>query len=288
MILLTNPDSPAHWIHREVIEKEHRKNVHVYYSLTKDNPFLDPNYITFLQETLTKQEADRQLRGLWTEIDSNRIYYAYDSNVNFLRDTVYELDPKYPVALMCDFNIGHNKPMSWALGQHIGDSFHVFKEYHAFTMRTDQLLEEMEASGAFELPVRWEIFGDASGKYNDTRSKWSDYELIEDKLQKYRRKDGTMLEYTLEVPRANPPLRRRHNQANGLFMNDLGKSRFFLYKGCEWVDAGFRLTEPAKGADHVEDDKLPQQHVTTGITYWTDYKLNKYIDRKKSAMRSKI
>ena len=69
--------------------------------------------------------------------------------------------------------------MSWALGQEINGTFHIFKEYHAQTMRTQELLEDMAEQGAFELPVTWEIFGDAAGKHSDTRSLWSDYEIIE-------------------------------------------------------------------------------------------------------------
>ncbi len=287
LILLTNPDSPAHWIHKDIIERAHEQDIHVYYSLTSDNIFLDPGYIDFLKKNLTKKEADRQLRGMWVEIDSDRIYYAYDPAKNFLRDTIYQIDTKYPVDLMMDFNIGVGKPMSWALGQYIDDKFHVFKEYHAQTMRTSQLLEEMAADNAFELPVKWRVFGDASGKNNDTRSLRSDYEIIEDYLARYRRKNQSLLEFELCIPRRNPPLRRRHNIANGLMENEAGETRFFIYKGCEWVYEGFRLTEPKKGADNIENDNLQQQHVTTGITYWTDYLVNFGDRSKRSSMRGK-
>jgi hypothetical protein len=285
LILLTNPDSPAHWIHKDFIEKAHVDGIHVYYSLTTDNPFLDKSYIDFLKKTLTKKEADRQLRGMWVEIDSDRIYYAYQTEVNFKRDTPYQLDTRYRVDLMMDFNIASNKPMSWALGQYIDNKFHIFKEYHAYTMRTGNLLEEMAADGAFDLPVKWGIFGDSSGKYNDTRSNWSDIEIVEQFIANHKRPDGTRLEYEINIPRANPPLRRRHNTANGLCENDLGEVRFYIYKGCSWVDEGFRLTAPKKGADNVEDDSLPQQHVTTAVAYWMDYLCHRYVDKSKSVMK---
>jgi glycosyltransferase involved in cell wall biosynthesis len=287
LILLTNPDSPAHWIHRDIIQRAHEDDIHVYYSLTADNPFLDSGYISYLQKNLTKKEADRQLRGMWVEIDSSRIYYAYDSEKHFKRDTTYQLSTKYPVDLMMDFNVSANKPMSWALGQHIGDTFHVFKEYHAFTMRTGQLLEEMAEDGAFELPVKWRVYGDASGKNNDTRSLRSDYEIVEDYLARYRRKNQTMLEYSMEIPRKNPPLRRRHNTVNGVMENEAGDIRFQLYKGCELVDEGFRLTEPKKGSHTIENDDLQQQHVTTAIAYWIDFVINLGSRSTRSAMRIK-
>ena len=297
MFLLTNPDSPNHWIYKEYIVKEKTDpNTHVYYSLTHDNPYIDQNYVKFLEENLTKAEADRMLRGQWVEIDKSRIYYAYDSSVSYLHDKNYELDPELPIDLMCDFNIGENKPMSWALGQvqehrlkgQWIKTFHIFAEFHAFTMRTEELLEEMANQGAFELPCSyWRIFGDASGKNNDTRSLGSDYSIIEDYLRRYRRRDKSYLQYTMNVPKKNPPLRRRHNTANGIFKNSLGETRFFVYKGCGWVDEGFRLAEPKKGSDIIENDDIPTQHVTTAITYWTDYITNKYLDPRRSAMRSK-
>lgn len=289
LLLLTNPDSPAHWIHKDYIEKKDKPGIYVYYSLTEQNPFLDPGYVPMLKQNLTKKEADRQLRGMWVEIDSDRIYYAYDTEKHFKRDENYKLDPRYPVDLMCDFNIGVDKPMSWALGQYIDNTFHIFKEYHMETMRTGQILDEMAADGAFELPCRsWRIFGDATGKNNDTRSLMSDYEIIEKFIANYRKKNGTRLEYELCIPKKNPPLRRRHNTSNGVMENEAGDIRFYLYKGCDWVDEGFRLTQPKKGADNVEDDTLKQQHVTTAITYWIDYLINRYITKRKSSMRSKV
>lgn len=290
LLLLTNPDSPSHWIHKDYIERADEPNTWVYYSLTEQNPFLDPNYITFLRENLTPKEADRQLRGMWVEIDSDRIYYNYQSNINYRKDVEYKIDTRYPVDFTCDFNIGEGKPMSWALGQHIKKEFHIFEEYHAETMRTGKLLEEMEADGIFELPVKWRIFGDSAGKHNDTRSNWSDYEIIEQFIANYKRKDGTVLEYELCVPRSNPPLRRRHNTANAMFGNDLGEVRFYVYKGCDFVDEGFRLTRPKKSAQNVEDDgpSCPWQHVTTAITYYIDYINHKYIDPNRSSMRKKV
>lgn len=297
MFLLTNPDSPTHWIYKDyILKSETDPNTHVYYSLTHDNPYIDQNYVSFLEENLTKAEADRMLRGLWVEVDKSRIYYAYDTNASFLHDRPYQLDPELPIDLMADFNIGQGKPMSWALGQvrdiiHDGKwtkTFHIFKEFHAETMRTEEILEEMASQGAFELPtIGWRIFGDATGKNNDTRSIRSDYDIIEDYLRRYRKSDRKYLNYELCIPRKNPPLRRRHNTANGIFKNAKGETRFFCYKGTGWVDEGFRLTEPKKGADNVEDDSLAQQHVTTAITYWIDYITNKYLDPRRSAMRSK-
>lgn len=281
----TNPDSPAHWAHDYFIEGAKKyKTRHVYYSLTKDNPFLPESYITKLQETMTPREADRMLRGMWVEIDKSRIYHNYQSERNFLRNTKYEISPRYPIDIFFDFNVSEGKPFSAGFGQARGESRHIFKSFEIEGLRTFQMMDEMADFGIFEMPVHFRIFGDASGKHNDTRSLKSDYDLIKDFMNKYKTKQGKLLSWSYHVPRGNPPLRRRHNLVNRLCENDLGHVQFFIYKGCEWVDKGYRLTAPLKRSDLIEDDTLENQHITTAIGYWCD-KLEQDKNKKKGVSR---
>lgn len=272
LMMPTNPDSPAHWAHKNILIKSRTNpKIHVYYSLTKDNPFLPTSYIETLVETMTTKEADRMLRGMWVELDKNRIYYNYSSEKNYLPNVKYKVSPFYPVDLMHDFNIGDKKPMSCAVGQQKGLGRHLFKEFHIEGLKTGQLMDEIAESGLFELKVKFRVFGDRNGKNNDTRSNATDYEIIEKFLSSYRRKDGSSLDFEMCIPSTNPPLRRRQNLVNGLCQNVKGEVNFFVYAGCEWIDEGMRLTSPVKNSHIIEDDKLPQQHVTTAIGYWCDY-----------------
>src|SRR5690606_33419855 len=180
LIMPTNPDSPAHWAYKKfIVGSRTSTTVKVYYSLTEENPFLPATYISKLQETMSKKEADRMLRGMWVEIDKNRIYYNYQTDRNFLPTTKYKINPRYPVDLMFDFNIGEGKPMSSAIGQSKGRSKHIFKEFHIEGLKTSQMMQEIADSGLLELPLKFRVFGDASGKNNDTRSTMTDYEIIE-------------------------------------------------------------------------------------------------------------
>jgi len=286
LIMPTNPDSPAHWAYKKfIVGSRTSTTVKVYYSLTEENPFLPATYISKLQETMSKKEADRMLRGMWVEIDKNRIYYNYQTDRNFLPTTKYKINPRYPVDLMFDFNIGEGKPMSSAIGQSKGRSKHIFKEFHIEGLKTSQMMQEIADSGLLELPLKFRVFGDASGKNNDTRSTMTDYEIIESFLSRYRRKDGTSIKFEMCVPKGNPPLRRRQNLVNGLCQNDRLEVNFFVYAGCDWVDEGMRLTSPAKGSGFIEDDKLPQQHVITAIGYWCDYIENILSEGTKSTTR---
>lgn len=264
----TNPSSPAHWAYKYFMKSksEMRK---VFYSLTEQNPFLPKSYIEGLKETLSPKEADRMLRGIWTEIDSERVYHNYEASRNFTQAS-YQFDYRYPVDVMHDFNIGHGKPMSSAVGQKIGKNYHIARTFLVSGARTEDIVGEMINSNILKPARKIRVFGDASGKHRDTRNKRSDYDIIQKMLEAEYKCEVEML-----VPSANPALRDRHNMSNGLFYNDLKQVRMMIYGEAEDADAGFRLTQYKKGANLIEDDTLKEQHVTTAIGYMSHY-LEKY------------
>lgn len=271
----TNPDAPSHPAYKYFfLQKSETKKV--YYSKTEDNPFLPRTYIEKLKETLTKREADRMLRGIWVELITDAIYYAYNDQKNFVNKT-YVIRPEHPIDIMHDFNIGKDKPMSAAAGQVIDGKFHVFKVFAVQGFRTGEILDEMDRQGIFKHANSiYRVFGDASGKNNDTRSKVTDYDIIEKFLA------NKNLKYEMMVPKGNPPIRRRQNTVNAMFENDNGENRFYQYAGTEWLDEGWKLTVFKKGGQLVEDDSIPQQHVTTAVGYWIDFIINRNSSQSES------
>jgi hypothetical protein len=278
IICATNPSSPSHWAYKYFIlsKLENRKT---FYSLTEDNPYLPATYIQNIKETLTDKEVRRMLYGEWIEIKADQIYYNYDPSRNFINE-VYTPKQHLPFDVSFDFNISDNKPLSCLVSQYDG-KFHVFSESHIFSARTADVIEDLHSRDIFKNAHTIRIFGDASGKNRDTRSLGSDYDIIIKTLSNlYPTK---RIEYL--VPKANPPIRRRHNTVNGAFMNSLGHIRLYLYKGTEWIDEGLRLTKAKSGGNFVEDDSLPQQHVTTALGYMVDYVLNLMENRKSSQIQ---
>lgn len=267
----SNPDEPDHWLHSYFILDKDHPNKKVFYSLTEQNPFLPAWYLPNLKRDLSPLMARRKLYGEWLSITGSGIYYNYSSERNFKRGEVYKFNPNYPICLMHDFNIGQNKPMSAAVGQYIKGVFHIKKNYIVEGFRTSQIMDEMADDGLFENKASFLVYGDASGRHSDTRSNQSDWDIIEEFLAKYKRKDKSMLQFSIEVPRANPPIRQRHNMVNTAFMNALGEVNFFIYSEASEADDGFRLTKLKKGSGLVEDDSFANQHVTTAIGYWIDY-----------------
>jgi hypothetical protein len=269
----SNPDEPDHWLYKYFIEDKNHPNKKVFYSITDQNPFLPDWYKSNLKRDLSPLMARRKLYGEWLSISGSGVYYNYASEKNFKRNEKYVFDPKYPIAISHDFNIAQGKPMSAAVGQKIGKTFHVAKTYLVEGFRTSQILDEMADDGVFENRTSFYFYGDASGRANDTRSRQSDWDIVEDFASNFKRKDNSRLEYSIDVPRSNPPIRRRHNRMNTLFQNELGEVNFYVYADAADADEGFRLTKLKKGSGLVEDDSFSKQHVTTAIGYWADYVL---------------
>jgi len=261
LVCATNPDAPSHWAYEYFIANQ-SKTRHVYYSVTSDNPFLDPTYIERLKETLSPKEALRMLYGKWIELSTDIIYYNYNHERNF-KDEQYKINFMYPIDVMFDFNIGVGKPLSCAIGQFINGTYHVFDEIIIEGVKTINILDELQGKEYFQKICHIRIFGDSTGKSRDTRSIKTDYEIIEHFLA--RQFTGS---YQIMVPLANPPIRKRHNLVNSTFLNDNNKVRFYCYLSTPTVDRGFRLTKLVKSGKYTEDDKDSFQHVTTAIGYW--------------------
>lgn len=271
ILYLTNPAGPSHPLYNYFIV-EQSKTRHVYYSLTRDNPFLPKTYVEQLRKDLPPKEAARMLDGQWIEIDRERVYYSYKSEFNFKKQD-YIIQPHSPIRICYDFNIGYGKPMSVALGQYIlaKDEWHFFDEVVIEGTRTEDTLEEMASRGIFEMPHEFIIHGDATGAARSAASKYSNYEVIKQFLDNYKTKSGLKLNYKVLVPRSNPPIRERHIIVNGYCENSLGHRRLFVYQKAKTVDEGLRLTALKKGADYLEDDSKSYQHITTALGYGVVY-----------------
>lgn len=267
IICLTNPDDPAHWAHDYFIKgKETNPNIHVHYSVTSHNPFLPKSYIRGLQATLDPKMALRMLKGQWISITTDKIYYSYDDELNVI--PTYEINPKYPVCMSWDFNIGVGKPMSMCLFQIVEEQFFFFDEIIIEGSRTKDVLEELQSRGYLDRNYKWQIFGDASMKSNDTRSIKTDYTIIKDFLSNYETpQDMGPIQYEMRVGISNPPIRARHNFVNGMLCNDLKERNLLVTKNCTTIRKGLQLTALKKGADYIEDDSKPYQHVTTAVGY---------------------
>ena len=269
LIAATNPDAPSCWIYERFISNETKDdNIHTYYSLTFDNPFLEKSYIKAIMRGLDTKQVLRMIFGRWIELKADIIYYEF-SDLNIRQN--YVVDPDKPIHISWDFNIGNGKPLSCCFFQvtdigALGYEFHVFGEVVVEGMRTIDSLEEITDQGLLDnYGNTFFVHGDAAGSHNDTRSKRTDYDIIMVHLQNYKRK----LNIIRAIPSSNPPIRTRHNKVNGLLKNSLGEIRLYIYDTAPTVKKGLRLTKLKDNGSLIEDDgpNCPYQHVTTALGY---------------------
>jgi len=267
IISATNPSGPTHPAYKKLIMSRDPK-VKVFYSKTEDNPYLPKSYIEGLRSRLDKKQAMRMLEGLWIDINTEVIYHEYDPVYNY-RDYEYKVNPNLPIYISFDFNVGHKKPMSVCISQydHVTDTFHFFDEVVVEGIRTLNAIEEIANRRYFDFFMNFIVHGDATGKANTTNSKLSNYEIIESFLANYKRSDGRKINFKLDVPRSNPPIRTRHETVNGYLCNSKKERRVFVYKQCPTLDEGFRLTKLKEKSGYIEDDSKPYQHITTAAGY---------------------
>ena len=271
VISATNPNSPRHWAYKKLVESRSPR-VKTFFSNTFDNPYLPRAYIDSLIERLDPKMARRMIYGEWIEIDQERVYYAYDSDHNFVKRK-YNFNERLPLRLHFDFNIGEGKPLSMVCSQFEQDKsgemgvWHFFDEVIVDGQRTLDCLEEAGSRGILDQGTQIIIHGDATGRNRDTRNIHSDYDLIDKFLANFKKKNGQKLNFKIQVPRANPPLRERHNISNAYMLGANGARRLFVYEGAPTLDEGFRLTALRQGGQYLENDSHRAQHCTTAATY---------------------
>lgn len=264
IICATNPGSPAHFAYDYFISSNipTRK---VYYSLTEQNPFLPKTYITNLKNTFSPQEARRMLYGEWIEIRSEFIYYNFSEQKNVIDD--YKINLRYPIYISYDFNIGEGKPMSCCLYQRINEKFYFFAEVVITGSNTRETCDEMIARGILDIPTKFIIHGDAAGRSKSSKYNKSDYDIIEQIFSAYQTKLGNRVNFEVDVPLSNPPVRKRHIVMNGQFENANGEVNLFVARECKTLIKGFRLTKLKQGGKYIEDDSDSWQHITTAAGY---------------------
>jgi hypothetical protein len=257
---ITNPGDPGHWIYKHFYLSQ-KSNRMVFESTAANNPYLPEGYIENLREILDPKQAERMLDGKWISLTQEVIYYAYDRAKNFKNES-YAVDIKYPIFISFDFNIGVGKPFSVCFIQYINGKAHVFNEVVIEGQRTLDAMDEMWERKLLSYPTSYVVNGDAAGRNRDTRSRQTDYSLIENFLSNVAK-----IKFKMDVPTTNPRIRDRHLIVNGRICNSNGERNLFVYKDAPTVDEGLRLTSLKKNGEYIEDDSKSYQHITTALGY---------------------
>ncbi len=259
IISATNPGGKSSDFYKYFIDPGGERR-HVYYSVTTDNKFLSSGYIDGLLSSLDEKTAKRMVMGQWFDFNTEVVYHAYNREFNFKNES-YKVKPNLPIYLSFDFNIGLGKPLSCCLLQFDNGVCHVFNEVVVDGQDTNDAMNELFNRGLLSFNNQYIVTGDCNGRNRDTRSKKTDYAIIEEFLISKK------ITHRMDVPRSNPLVRDRHNTTNGLIFNSKGERRVFVYKDAPTADQGFTSTKLKKGSQYLEDDSDRWQHISTAVTY---------------------
>lgn len=254
ILYTTTLDAPDSWMYSRFVENHQPHLQDVIYAQTADNPHLPENYVDTLKSTYSEAVFKRMVLSQWVALDSERIYIAFNRKENVADCTV---ETSLPLLWSHDFNIGHGKPMSSCVLQY-------HKSSQTFTVVDEIILDRADTNDAVaEFAARYRnheagviVYGDASGNARDTRSRMTDYEIL--------RRAGFTHQ---KVPRANPPVRERHNIVNALLKSADGQVRVLIDPRCKVLIKGLETVHLKKGAQYTEDDSQYEQHVTTALGY---------------------
>lgn len=264
-VITSNTDEPSHWLYTDIVQKHEfnikptnglypRDLIEIVYGTTFDNKKnLPPNYIEGLATSLDPKLYQRFVECKWVSLVQGKMFYQFDRELN-LRDLKF--DHNLPLLISSDFNVD---PMCWSVWQQHKDELHCIDQIKV-TGGADTGLTCDEVIGRYPWCINFHWFGDASGRSNSTKSKYSDYEIIEGRF----REAGKVV--TQHIPFGNPSIRDSANSVNAMLKNNKGKARLFFDKNrCPDIILSVEGASYKPGTLEKDDskDKDPKSRVKT-------------------------
>ncbi|MEK6792053.1 MAG: terminase family protein [Deltaproteobacteria bacterium] len=203
-----------------------------------------------------RQEYEASFEGA-----ASRVYYAYDAKRH--EDAAITVDPKLPLIISCDFNVG---TCVFEVLQAAGDHVRVIDE---IVLRDTNTIEMGKAAiaryGGHKAGVV--IYGDAAGKSRTTTGA-SDYAIL-----------ASLGFGEQRIKRANPPVKDRVNALNAMLENVNGEVRLTHHPRCRALRKDFEtVTWEDNGA---EINKLDNEktHATDALGYFIEYEFGLRLNR---------
>jgi PBSX family phage terminase large subunit len=244
IILTFNPINESHWLKRKFFDEPQRGLTFVLRTTYRDNHFVGEEYKKLLEEKYSYDENYYRIyvKGEWGRIKTGSEYYFnfnYDKHVN---DKIYYV-PRIPLHISFDFNV--NPYISATISQiqrreiDSGKSYFFVNVIDEFALpnpynTTERLCEEIIEKYRDKLDSGVFIYGDASGRMRDTRNNISDYDVIEYAFDKW------LTNYSIQVPKANPMIKKRRNFVNKLLFGGFNID-FRVSKNCRKLIEDFQM-----------------------------------------------
>ena len=220
-----------------------------------DNPLLPAGYLENLVDGYSDQEREQELEGHFVNLGGAQCYWAFNHD-RHVREG--KLDVRLPIFMACDFN---PDPLAWGLIQQQGDRTVVLRDFkqHSgdFASMVGTTADWLDSVVRSKYRPRIIVNGDASGNARTAQTGKTDYHVL---IEELRRAE---FHATLDVPRANPPIRDRVNATNRHLQSHDGGSHVDIDPGCEELIADL---EQNAWDDTGKIDKRDRTR-----THWADW-----------------
>ncbi len=214
-----------------------------------------------------EEKKRRSPQDLAAEVDidytasiSDKAYEAFNYERHTTDDDLY--DSHLPINLMCDFNVD---PMCWSMGHEIKREDRIFDELAVHVTDTGTVISKFCSRYASHQNKVIYIYGDATGKRKDTRSKSSDYSIIKSVLQ------SKGWQVIMQVPLSNPPIKSRINAVNKRLCDWQcdDKSWVLISRKCRvLIDSLEQTRRKDDGIDKTDN----VEHMSDGFGYYEAHK----------------
>jgi len=217
--------------------KEQTEGYEYFQAPTYSNPFLPDDYVDNLRNSYPAELIDAYIEGRFVNLTSGSVYRSYDREANRSRET---LEPKEPIRLGMDFNVGNMAACAFVLREN---------DWHC----VDELKGGADTPSMIDtLKSRYEgrhvmIYPDASGKNASSKgASLSDIGLL--------RAAG----FTIRAKNSNPRVKDRVLAVNMGFQNRK-----------VWVNPD-TCPETARCLEQQSYDKNGEPDKTTGLDHQND------------------
>ena len=141
LYVTTNPDSPYHWMKKEIIDAADLIKANVWHFTLDDNPYLSPDYIEALKREFTGLWYQRYIEGLWV-LAEGVVYPMWDESKH-----VRPAPPGDMENIIISVDYGVTNPSVFLMGgihKPTGNT-HVMKELYHDSAQSGQLTDKQLA-----------------------------------------------------------------------------------------------------------------------------------------------
>lgn len=223
-------------------------------------------------EAMFQQRPEEKLSG--------RAYANFNPAVH--EDKTLQLREDLPLQLAFDFNV--NPGIHLEVGQYdtIRDMFTAVHEIHGPRMKTGAAMDAFKSLYG-KLGKKWtevQVYGDRSGRTENTTTTITDYHIIGDKLR------DMGFKVHMRVPQANPPVKERLISFNDALMDSSGEIHFKVNPfGCPRLVVDLkRVKEDEDGLIDKSDDNLTHPSDACGYQIHAQRRIHKLQRREGQVM----